>query len=92
MEHGAPGGVYNIATGQTCTIRSLLDTLLSFSSVSIEVRVETARLRPGSYSKVWGDSSRLRAATGWQPTIPLQQTLHDVLEDCRQRVHLLSEP
>jgi len=91
MEYGIPGDAYNVASGTTCTIGNLLDTLLSFSTAEIEVRVETARLRPGRFSKVWGDSSRLRAVTGWQPTIPLRQTLFDVLEDYRERTHALIE-
>lgn len=91
MEYGTPGDAYNVASGTTCTIGNLLETLLSFSTAEIEVRVETARLRPGRFSKVWGDSSRLRAATGWQPTIPLRQTLFDVLEDYRQQTHALIE-
>jgi nucleoside-diphosphate-sugar epimerase len=33
---------------------------------------------------VSGDSSRLRAATGWEPTIPLEQTLADALDFARQ--------
>jgi GDP-4-dehydro-6-deoxy-D-mannose reductase len=33
-----------------------------------------------------GDATRLREATGWQPTITLEQTLHDMLEDWRRRL------
>ncbi len=88
MEHGTSGSVYNIATGHTCTIESLLTTLLSFSRVQISVEEDSTRLRPGKVSKLWGDATRLRSETGWQPTIPLEQTLLDVLEDCRQRIQI----
>jgi GDP-4-dehydro-6-deoxy-D-mannose reductase len=33
-----------------------------------------------------GDSSRLRRLTGWEPTIPFEVTLKDILEYWRQRV------
>ena len=33
---------------------------------------------------VAGDASRLRAATGWEPAIPLEQTVADVLEAVQQ--------
>jgi GDP-4-dehydro-6-deoxy-D-mannose reductase len=91
MERGTPGDVYNVASGKTYTIRALLDTLLSFSTAQIEVRVETSLVRPGKFSKVWGAYSHLHAAPGWQPIIPLEQTLHDVLDDYRQRVRALVE-
>jgi GDP-4-dehydro-6-deoxy-D-mannose reductase len=91
MERGAPGEAYNVASGRTWTIGALLDMLLALASVSISVASDTARLRPGSPSKVWGDATRLHEATGWQPTIPLEQTARDVLDDCRQRVQALSK-
>jgi len=34
----------------------------------------------------YGDPTRLRAATGWQPAISFEQTVRDVLEDWRKRV------
>ena len=91
MERGTPGAVYNIASGQTQTIRWLLDTLLSYSDVTVSVEVDQTRLRPGSSSKSWGSAACLQHDTGWQPTIPLQQTLLDVLQDCRRRVQALSK-
>jgi nucleoside-diphosphate-sugar epimerase len=33
-----------------------------------------------------GDMTKLTKATGWAPTIPLEQTLADVLADWRDRV------
>jgi nucleoside-diphosphate-sugar epimerase len=35
---------------------------------------------------VVGDTRALRAATGWEATIPLDQTLSDVLADWRARL------
>lgn len=91
MERGTPGSAYNVASGRLCSIRSLLDMLLSLTSVTTRVESETARLRPGSTSRVWGSPARLREATGWQPIIPLEKTVRDVLDDCRRRVHALTE-
>jgi len=89
MDQGTPGEVYNVASDKTWRIGDLLKILLSYSHADIQIETDTARLRPGRISKVWGDSTRLRSATGWQPTIPLEQTLFEVLEDCRQRVQEL---
>ena len=35
---------------------------------------------------VWGDSSKVREATGWSPEIPLRQTLADTLNYAREAV------
>jgi nucleoside-diphosphate-sugar epimerase len=33
-----------------------------------------------------GDASRLRRATGWEPRVPLEDTLQRLLDDWRTRV------
>lgn len=91
MEKGAAGDVYNIASGEVYSIQDVLDTLLKFSHVEIEVRVDTELLRPVDIPVIQGDYNRLRAATGWQPQISFEQTLKDVLADCRQRVQQQGE-
>lgn len=86
LEHGAPGAVYNIASGETHTIRSVLERLVALSRVRVEVRVDPARLRPSDVPILLGDASRFRACTGWKPEIPLEQTLRDTLNYWRQTV------
>lgn len=86
MERGKAGTVYNVASGQAHSIQKVLDILLSYSSVAIETQVDPARMMPIDVQIIQGDATRLRTATGWQPTIPFEQTLLDVLNDCRQRV------
>ena len=49
---------------------------------------DPALQRPADVPVLRGDATRLRAATGWQPTIALEQTLHDMLEDWRRRLNV----
>jgi GDP-4-dehydro-6-deoxy-D-mannose reductase len=83
----APGEVYNIASGKGYAIKDVLAMLLSLSTRR-EIRVETdpQRLRPSDVPVLIGDSSKFRALTGWQPTIPFEQTVRDSLEYWRSRV------
>ena len=85
LEKCEPGEVYNIATGKGWKIRDLLDHLLSLTKVKIEVRQDAARLRPSDVPILLGDNSKFVAATGWQPTIPFEQTLRDMLDHWRAR-------
>ncbi len=91
MEHGAPGSVYNIASGQTWSIRQLLDTLLGYCDRAIRVEIDPARVRPGARSKSWGSAAALHELTHWQPTIPITQTLLEVLDDFRHRVQIVKK-
>ncbi len=79
-EKGEPGEVYNIASGRGITIRAMLDQLLALSRVSVQVETDPDRLRPSDVEVLLGDASKFRAATGWEPKIPLEKTLADTLE------------
>jgi GDP-4-dehydro-6-deoxy-D-mannose reductase len=74
-----PGEVYNIATGRGIRIREMLDRILALSRVEVKVEVDPSRLRPSDVEILIGDSSRFRADTGWEPRIPFEQTLQDLL-------------
>jgi len=82
---GEPGEVYNIASGRGITIREMLDRLIAMSRVEVRVENDPARMRPSDVEVLIGDSSKFRAATGWVPRIPLEQTLADSLDYWRER-------
>ncbi len=83
---GQPGEVYNIGSGQPRAVRALLDTLLSFSRLQIRVELDPQLMRPSDTPIAYCDNSKVRAATGWAPTIPFEQTLQDVLNYWRNQV------
>ena len=85
VEKGQPGEAYNVASGLAYSIGQLLDILLGLSEIDIDVRVDPARLRPVDVPEIRGDSGKLRRDTGWQPSLSFEQTLQDVLRDCRRR-------
>ncbi|MBI2976846.1 MAG: GDP-mannose 4,6-dehydratase [Chloroflexi bacterium] len=86
LEQGQAGEVYNVASGVPRPISVLLDGLLALAQRAITVEVDPAKLRPSDTSRQQGDSSKLRAATGWEPRIPFEQTLKDIL-DYERRYH-----
>ncbi len=86
LERCKPGEVYNIGAGNTRSMQEVLDMLLGMTEVDVEVRVDPTRLRPSDVKILWADASKFQEATGWQPTIPYQQTLRDLLDYWRKRV------
>lgn len=86
VERGVPGRPYNICRGEAVTVQAVLDALVSFSKLSVEIVHDPARYRPNDSPIVLGNPARARAELGWTPSIPLEQTLHDLLDYWRSRV------
>lgn len=80
---GLPGHAYNICSGVGHSAQEVLDILRSYSSQDVPVERDPARLRPSDQPIVVGDNSRLRAL-GWEPTIPLEESLASILECWRE--------
>jgi nucleoside-diphosphate-sugar epimerase len=78
LDPSVPAGTYNVASGHGVSIRSLLDELLDLAGVQAEIEVDPNLYRAADFRI--GDASRLRAATDWEPRIPLRETLARVLE------------
>jgi GDP-4-dehydro-6-deoxy-D-mannose reductase len=85
VECGVVRRPYNVCSGKTYSMRALLDILLSLARVHVRVETDSARLRPSDTPVVHGNHARLTADTGWEPKIPIEQTMADLLDYWRRK-------
>lgn len=85
LEKGKTGEVYHVASGKAVAIQDVLDQLLSLSTAKISVEQDPTKMRPSDTPILVGDASKLKNLTGWEATIPLQQSLKDVLNYWREK-------
>ena len=82
-----PGEIYNIGGTYTCTIREMLNFLISLSKVkNIKIIEDPARLRPIDADLQIPNTKKFINATGWRPRISFQKTMTDLLNYWRKRV------
>lgn len=82
-----PGAYYNIGGAFSCTVGDMLRHLLSLSTRDdIEVVTDPERLRPIDADLQVPDTTKFRQHTGWEPVIPFEQTMADLLDYWRDRV------
>jgi GDP-4-dehydro-6-deoxy-D-mannose reductase len=81
-----PGEVFNICSGRVVNIGEILDILLKFSKIKVEIREDASRFRPYDAPAIYGDNSKFKKLTGWEPEISLEKTLEDILNYWRQKV------
>jgi GDP-4-dehydro-6-deoxy-D-mannose reductase len=75
LTRGQNGEIYNVCSGVERSVRTLLERLLSLSGVDAEVVSDPARLRPSEQPRVYGSYMKLSDHTGWQPMVPLDESL-----------------
>lgn len=78
-------GVINVCSGVGVRLRDVADAMVGLSGASIAVEQDPALERPVDPPHVVGDPSRLRELTGWTPSIDLERSLQDVLDEWRRR-------
>lgn len=86
LTSAAPAGVYNVASGTARSIGTVLEALLARARVPIRVETDPTRLRTNDIPVLIGDATRLRRATGWEPGIPFDRTIDDLLDYWRAAV------
>jgi GDP-4-dehydro-6-deoxy-D-mannose reductase len=83
---GNSGEVYNVGSGQAHAVRQILHYFVSHSVVPIAVESDPERMRPSDIPRIVCNYAKLRACTGWEPSIPLEHSLADVLSYWREQV------
>jgi len=80
-----PCTVLNIASGTPRRISEILARLIAKSRVEISVEQDPTRQRPGDLPVIVGDAGRARRLLHWKPQYSFEDTLTDLLNECRAR-------
>jgi GDP-4-dehydro-6-deoxy-D-mannose reductase len=83
LEKGAAGEAYNAGRGETYRMQELLDRLIGLAKVKVEVRQKVEPGRKADTAVTRADTRKLRQTTGWEPHLPLDRTLADILDHWR---------
>lgn len=78
--------VYNISSGSSKRIQTVLDELLKQTLLPIEVQTDPERLRPSDTLVAAGSNARIRQDLSWVPTTPFTQTIDRILAYWRVQV------
>ncbi len=81
-----PGGVFNVCSGRSASVAELIELVATHSRIPVRHEIDPARLRAHDARTMRGSHDRLTEATGWEPEIPLQQTVGDTLDWWRARL------
>jgi GDP-4-dehydro-6-deoxy-D-mannose reductase len=84
-DKGRQGEAYNIGSGRSYSMQTVLDRMLALMGLKVELRRRTDLLRPSEPALMRVEASKLRRETGWAPRYTLDQTLADTIDTWRQQ-------
>jgi GDP-4-dehydro-6-deoxy-D-mannose reductase len=87
--HGTPGEAYNVCRGEDIAVRDLAVRLVGMAHKPMRLVPDPSLQRPVDIPVLRGDPAKLRSSTGWEPRIPLEQTLADLLDEWRASIEPL---
>lgn len=85
IQTGISGKTYNICSGKSYSGQEILSKMLAKSIAKIAIKEDPAKMRPSDNPNIVGDYSALNKDTGWQPSIGIERSLEDALNDWRNR-------
>ena len=81
-----PGAIFNIASGGVRRVGDVLQALQEIAGVTAAIRIDPTRARATDVPLAWCDPAHARDVLDWRALIPWSRTLHDVLDDWRDRI------
>ncbi len=85
LEKGVSSETYNVCSGRAISGTDILQGLIKAAGINPEIKQDPEKLRPSDNPVIYGNCDKLIKATGWEPEIPIETTLADVIEDWRGR-------
>jgi GDP-4-dehydro-6-deoxy-D-mannose reductase len=84
-EKGQPGETYNICSGVGRKISDILD-LMRTEYGNLDVELDESKMRPVENIYSVGDNGKIRAAIGWEPLYPIEDSLSGVLAEWEHKL------
>lgn len=85
VEKGIGGEVYNIASGVDVGLFDIAQRLVAAIAPHVSLVTDDSLLRPVDIPVSMGSYEKLRRATKWRPSISLDTSLRDVIDEMRRR-------
>ncbi|NUP54486.1 MAG: NAD-dependent epimerase/dehydratase family protein [Gemmatimonadaceae bacterium] len=79
VDHGVPGEVYNVCSGIGQRVGDLAAKVLDAAGAEAAVEVDPTLVRKVEIPWLVGDSTKLRDATGWSPTLTCDDIIADLI-------------
>ena len=78
--------VYNVCSETETSIRSIINIMFEITGVDAKIEIDKNKLRPNEQKRVYGSNEKIKNITGWEPKIPLKQSIADILNYWKEKL------
>jgi GDP-4-dehydro-6-deoxy-D-mannose reductase len=78
--------VYNVCSETETSIRSIINIMFEITGVEAKIEIDKNKLRPNEQKRVYGSNEKIKNITGWEPKIPLKQSMADILNYWKEKL------
>lgn len=86
VNNGKPGQKYVLCSGRAYSVIEMLTMLMKMSIVKIELQQDPSLFRPSDIPMLVGTNEKARNYLHWNPEIPFEKTLSDLLNYWREEI------
>ncbi len=76
---GRNGETYNVCSGKGYMLKDLIILFGQITGKTISYHQDVKNLRPNENKKLIGSYEKIKSAIGWQPLLPIEESLKDLL-------------
>lgn len=80
LKNGRSGNTYNICSNKGILLQDLIKRFSDITGASISCQTNPEVIRPTENKKLVGSYEKINKELGWSPSIPLDQSLRDLLD------------
>jgi GDP-4-dehydro-6-deoxy-D-mannose reductase len=84
---GRAGEIYNVCVGRSYRLADLLQRMIDRAGWPVQVISDQTRLNPSDLADIYGSYAKLHRETGWEPRIPIQESLADLVDEAIRNVN-----
>lgn len=86
LKKGRKGEVYNICSGRGMQLKEVVAKMCEILQTEISMEVDPALIRPNENHKIIGSNQKIHTELGWQPAIPIEKSLSDIIGFWQERL------
>ncbi len=79
LHYGKASAVYNVCSGKSMSIRSILDFLIQQSNKKVLIKTDDTLLRKNDIVDFFGDNAKLKADTHWEMRCDLKESIKNMI-------------